>query len=117
MDAFYSDNEFNTRVEFLDIAGAAVRVATFEQYNILIVDDIQNDETEGDLAGRIEPMAALTLQLGTKGRATFVAYVFDSGVYHRKGSLKKDKMWVYPSQPYDPEGVRMAKYSISLLGQ
>ncbi|OCT55116.1 hypothetical protein CLCR_00009 [Cladophialophora carrionii] len=97
VDEYLQNEEFNTRASFLELAGNAVKTATFSQYNILIVDDTEADIIpKGELEGAI-PVDPLKLQISSKGNALFRVHMFKSGEYLRKGSLKDDMLWVWPA--------------------
>ncbi|POS74932.1 hypothetical protein DHEL01_v206668 [Diaporthe helianthi] len=83
------DNESSIRRLFLDNAISSVRTATFDQYNIVICSDQENDEFH-DLQGQILPMDMVDVEVTKDAFVKFKVYVFDTGRYIRHGKMDGD---------------------------
>lgn len=96
-------HEFNIRKNFLDSAVNALRVATCNQYNIVICTDQKRDDFQ-KLEGRILPIDLINLEISPGRFISFEVYVFETGNYLRHGKWERDHWWYWGQTKtfYDP---------------
>ena len=86
------NNEFNIRKNFLDNAVAAIRDATYSQFNIVICTDQAHDDFQ-NLTGQILPMDLIDVEVSQGKIVNFQVYVFETGKYLRHGKWERDHWW------------------------
>lgn len=102
------DNESGIRKQFLDNAITSIRTATFDQYNIVICTDYEQDDFQ-DLQGQILLLKPIYFEVKKDVLVNFKVYIFDTGLYIRHGKRDGDawSWWGESKTKIDPVSMQV----------
>ena len=102
-----SDNEFNLRKNFLEIAVNSIKVAACGQYNIVVATDQSRDDFQ-NLKGQMLPMDLLDVEVAKGKSSTSKSTSSKPENYLRHGKYEQDH-WYYGESKkwYDPAAMHV----------
>ncbi|KAG8158535.1 hypothetical protein KVR01_011657 [Diaporthe batatas] len=83
------DNESSIRKHFLDNAISSIRTATFDQYNIVVCTDYEQDDFQ-DVQGQILLLRPIDVEVKKDVVVNCKIYIFDTGTYIRHGKRERE---------------------------